>query len=123
MLLILADLGLSKADPRIETACDLWIERFAKDDGGFSMDGSKKGHLCVTGNTTRALVQFGYADHPAVRGAFEWLGKNRGKNGGLGLFGGGRELESWGGMRAFAGYPQEKWAEGMERGGEIGGGC
>src|SRR3989441_426263 len=90
MLLILADLGLTKADPRIKKACDLWIERFAKDDGGFSMDGSKKGHLCVTGNTTRALVQFGYADHPAVRGAFGWLVKNGDKNGGWRWFLGGR---------------------------------
>src|SRR2546421_11882722 len=100
MLVILADLGLSKADPRIEKACDLWIERFSKDDGGFSMDGSKKGHLCVTGNATRALVQFGYADHPAVRGAFEWLSKNPGKNGGGGSFRGGREIYRWGGAGA-----------------------
>src|SRR5207245_1589390 len=69
MLLILADLGLTRADPRIERACDLWIERFAREDGGFAMEGSKKGHLCTTGNATRALVQFGYGDHPAVGGA------------------------------------------------------
>ena len=120
MLLILADLGLSKADPRIEKACDLWIERFSKDDGGFSMDGSKKGHLCVTGNATRALVQFGYADHPAVRGAFEWLVKNRDKNGGWSCFGSGRNLDSWEGMSAFAVYPKEKWTEGMKRAVELG---
>src|SRR3989454_7633622 len=113
MLLILADLGLSKADPRIETACDLWIERFAKDDGGFSMDGSKKGHLCVTGNTTRALVQFGYADHPAVRGAFGWLVKNGDKNGGWGCFWGGRDTGSWAGRSALPGFPPPAWTAGM----------
>src|SRR2546425_5143861 len=115
MLLILADLGLTKADTRIKNACDLWIERFSKDDGGFSMDGSKKGHLCVTGNTTRALVQFGYADHPAVRGAFEWLVKNRDKNGGWGCFGGGRDLESRGGLSALAGDTQGKGTQGQKR--------
>src|SRR2546426_9941571 len=114
MLLILADLGLSKADPRIEKACDLWIERFSKDDGGFSMDGSKKGHLCVTGSATRALVQFGYADHPAVRGAFEWLVKKRDKNGGGGLFGGGPELDFLEGIGVLAGYSQEKRCRGMK---------
>src|SRR5439155_443832 len=36
MLLILADLGLSKADPRSETACHISIQRSAKDDGGCS---------------------------------------------------------------------------------------
>src|SRR5438093_11303522 len=95
MLLILADLGLTKADPRIKKACDLWIERFSMDDGGFSMDGSKKGHLCVTGNIARALVQFGYADHPAVRGAFELLVKDRDKNRGGMWFGSGLARE-WG---------------------------
>src|SRR2546425_4585272 len=121
MLLILADLGLTKADPRIKKACDLWIERFAKDDGGFSMDGSKKGHLCVTGNTTRALVQFGYADHPAVRGAFGWLVKNGDKNGGWGCFWGGGDLDSWGGMSALAVDSRQDLNQGLKRGGEGGG--
>ena len=120
MLLILADLGLSKAEPRIKKAGDLWLERFSMDDGGFSMDGSKKGHLCVTGNTARALVQFGYADHPAVRGAFEWLVKNRDKNGGWSCFGSGRNLDSWEGMSAFAVYPRQNWTEGMKRAVELG---
>src|SRR3989454_71286 len=115
MLLILADLGLSKADPRIEKACDRWIEGYARDDGGFAMEGSKKGHLCTTGNATRALVQFGYADHPAVRGAFEWLVKNRDKNGGWGCFWGGVGLESWGGIGALGGDAQHKRAGGVER--------
>lgn len=29
MLLILSDLGVTKEDPRIHKACDLWIRRFA----------------------------------------------------------------------------------------------
>src|SRR3989442_11589158 len=32
MLLILADLGLTREDPRIKRACDLWIERFSRED-------------------------------------------------------------------------------------------
>src|SRR3989454_3505542 len=121
MLLILADLGLTKADPRIKKACDLWIERFAKDDGGFSMDGSKKGHLCVTGNTTRALVQFGYADHPAVRGAFGWLVKNGDKNGGWSCFWGGRDPDPWGGWSGLPGRSTAGWGEGAKGGGGAGG--
>lgn len=120
MLLILADLGLTRADPRIEKACDLWIERFSREDGGFAMDGSKKGHLCTTGNAARALVQFGYADHPAVRRAFEWLVTNSDKHGGWSCFGSGRNLDSWEGMSAFAVYPKEKWTEGMKRSVELG---
>ncbi|HYT18405.1 MAG TPA: hypothetical protein VEO18_09185 [Thermoplasmata archaeon] len=119
MLLILSDLGLTKEDPRIRTACELWIERFGKDDGGFSMDGAKTSHLCVVGNTARGLVKFGYADHPNVRSAFEWLAEHRDKNGGWSCFGTGRNLDSWEGMSAFAAYPREKWTEGMKRAVEL----
>jgi len=115
MLLILSDLGLTKEEPRTRAACELWIERFAKDDGGFSMDGAKASHLCVVGNTARALVKFGYADHPKVRSALEWLVQHRDKNGGWSCFGSGRNLDSWEGMSAFAAYPREKWTEGMKR--------
>src|SRR2546425_5759131 len=115
MLLILADLGLTRSDPRIKRACDIWIERFSRAEGGFAMEGSNKGHLCTTGNATRALVQFGYADHPAVRSAFEWLVTNRDKNGGWGCFWGGWDFGSWGGMRAFAVDPPAKRTGGMKR--------
>jgi len=119
MLLVLSDLGLTRVDPRIETACDLWTERLARPDGGFAPGGST-GHLCTTGNAARALVQFGYADHPAVRRAFEWLAKNRDKKGGWSCFGSGRNLDSWEGMSAFAVYPKAKWTEDMKRAVELG---
>jgi len=120
MLLVLSDLGLTREDPGIAKACGLWIRRFSKEDGGFAMEGSKKSHLCTTGNTARALVRFGYADHPKVRSAFEWLVTNRDKNGGWSCFGSGRNLDSWEGMSAFAAYPRPKWTEGMERAVELG---
>lgn len=120
MLLILSDLGLTNRDPRIRTACELWIKRFAKGDGGFAMEGMKKSHLCITGNTARALVRFGYVDHPKVKSAFEWLVKNRDKNGGWSCFGSGRNLDSWEGLSAFALYPRQKWTEGMKRAVELG---
>jgi hypothetical protein len=115
MLLVLSDLGLTKEDPRIRKACELWIRRFGKTDGGFAMDGSSKSHLCTTGNTARALVKFGYADHPHVRSAFEWLAANRDKNGGWSCFGSGRNLDSWEGMSAFAVYPKIQWTAAMTK--------
>jgi len=115
MLLILADLGLTREDPRIRKACDLWIKRFAKEDGGFGMDNSSGSHLCLVGNTARALVQMGYEDHPKVRSAFEWMVENAAKKGGWSCFGSGRNLDSWEPMSAFAAYPKAKWTEGMKR--------
>ena len=114
MLLILSDLGLTRAEPRIAKACELWIERFAKTDGGFAMDGVSKGHLCTSGNTTRALVRFGYIDHPEVKRSFEWLVKNAAEKGGWSCFGSGRNLDSWEGMSAFAAYPSQKWTRSMK---------
>jgi len=122
MLLILSDLGLTKSDPGIAKACELWIKRFAKRDGGFN-DAEKKGHLCITGNTARALVKFGYADHTKVKSAFEWFVKNQAKLGGWSCFGSGRNLDSWEPLSAFAEYPRQKWTRGMkqavERGAEF----
>ena len=120
MLLMLSDLGLTKADPRIAEACDLWIKRFVSEDGGFGIGGGERGHLCTTGNMARALVRFGHAEHPAVRDAFEWLVKTRDKNGGWSCFGSGRNLDSWEGMSAFAVYPRQKWTEGMKQAVELG---
>ena len=115
MLLILSDLGVTKeSDPRIEKSCELWIKSFAKSDGGFAMEGSKTSHLCTAGNTARALVKFGYTDHPAVRNCFEWFVKSQAKLGGWSCFGSGRNLDSWEALSAFAVYPREKWSKEMK---------
>ncbi len=120
MLLILSDLGLTRKDRRIAKACELWIKRFAKKDGGFGIDNDRRSELCVVGNTARALVKFGYADHPKVTSAFRWLVKNQSKLGGWSCFGSGRNLDSWEGMSAFAVYPKQKWTRSMKRSVEMG---
>ena len=120
MLLVLSDFGLTKEDPRISKACDLWIHRYARPDGGFAIERDKKAHLCTTGNMARALVRFGYADHPAVKAAFEWLVEHADKNGGWSCFGSGRNLDSWEPMSAFAAYPRSKWTAAMKRTMEAG---
>ena len=117
MLLILSDLGLTKDDPRIATSSELWMERFSALDGGFdsSVKGNPKyGHLCITGNTARALAKFGYSDHPRVRRAFDWFVKNQADLGGWSCWNygsrpRGRNLDSWEPMSAFAAYPRQKW--------------
>lgn len=84
------------------------------------MDGVSKSHLCTAGNTARALVKFGYVEHPKVKRAFEWLAKNRAEKGGWSCFGGGRNLDSWEAMSAFAAYPRQKWTKSMKLGVEKG---
>lgn len=120
MLLVLSDLGLTKEDPRISAACELWIQRFSKPDGGFGTEGQRNGELCLVGNTARALVKFGYADHPKVASAFEWLVKHQKDNGGWHCWGSSGTIDAWEGMSAFAAYPREKWTRGMKRAVERG---
>lgn len=124
MLLVLADLGLTREDPRIEKACRLWTKRFGMKDGGFNDEPRDKvGHLCITGNTVRALVKFGYANERVVSRAFEWLVKNQRESGGWDCFLGKGNLDSWEPLSAFAVYPHQKWTRSMklsvERGAEF----
>lgn len=113
MLLILADLGMRR-DQGVSLACERWIEQFSKPDGGFGSPKWSKGHLCTTGNMARALVQFGYAEHPKVKAAFRWMVENSAEKGGWSCFGGGRNLDSWEPMSAFAVLPRDKWDKSMK---------
>jgi len=115
MLLVLSDLGLTRLNARIARACELWIQRFAKSDGGFGADRMRSSELCLVGNTTRALVNFGYADHPKVKSAFRWLVANQKENGGWRCGWRRGVLDAWEGMSAFAVYPKRKWTEDMKR--------
>jgi hypothetical protein len=123
MLLVLADLGVKKSDPRIARACELWTQQLSKPDGGFGSPGWSKGHLCTTGNAARALVQFGYEDSPEVRGAFRWLVENQAEKGGWSCFGSGRNLDSWEPMSAFAALSRQRWTKSeklaVEKGAEF----
>jgi hypothetical protein len=120
MLLILSDLGLTKREPAIDKACQLWMKRNQTKDGGFSSSGKAGGHLCITGNTARALVKFGYVDHPKVKRAFDWLARNRAELGGWSCWNFGkppyrkRTLDSWEPLSAFAVYPHQKWTRSMK---------
>jgi hypothetical protein len=128
MLLVLSDLCVTREDPRIENGCTRWIDWFASKDGGFvgsNKGGAKYGHLCTTGNTARALVKFGYQDHPKVKSAFDWFVKNQAELGGWSCFnygsgGRGRNLDSWEPLSAFAVYPRQKWTRGMKNAVEKG---
>ena len=128
MLLILSDLGLTKADRRVDEACRLWMARNGTEDGGFSWNNRGRGHLCITGNTARALVRFGYADHPRVKEAFDWIVEHQAELGGWSCWNfkppyTKRTLDSWEPLSAFAVYPREKWTRSMklacERGAEF----
>lgn len=113
MLLILSDLGVTKALPWVAESAETWKERLARPDGGFDTGDSKTSELCLVGNTARALVTFGYVDDPKVRSAFEWLARNQKPNGGWHCWGKNGVIDGWEGMSAFAVYPRQKWTRSM----------
>ena len=124
MLLLLSDLGVTKEDSRIAKACTLWMDTYARPDGGFDTPGAKKSELCLVGNTARALIKFGYADDPRVRRALDLLVKSQKADGGWHCFPSSTgTIDAWEGMSAFAAYPRQKWTRGMkaaiERGAEF----
>jgi hypothetical protein len=114
MMLVLADFGLDRTVPAVRTSCELWMRRFATPDGAFGLDGGTRGHLCVVGNTARALIKFGYEDDPSVRRALDWLVRNANPLGGWSCWGSGRNLDSWEGLSALAAYPRRKWSAAMK---------
>jgi hypothetical protein len=120
MLLTLSDLGMTKRDPRIAKSCALWMDRFSRPDGGFDTGNSKASEHCLTGNTARALVRFGYVDEPRVRSAFEFLAKTQKANGGWHCWGSNGTIDAWEGLSAFAVYPRQKWTKSMKEAVERG---
>jgi hypothetical protein len=120
MLLTLSDLGVTKEDPRVAKSCSLWMDTYSRADGGFDTPGAESSEHCLTGNTARALVKFGYANEPRVRSAFDQLVRTQKKNGGWHCFGKNGTIDSWEGLSAFAVYPRQKWTKSMKRAVERG---
>ncbi len=123
MLLILADLGISRDDARIAAAVGAWSRTMQRPDGGFSPGPEGQSHLCTTGNSVRALLQFGYGGEAKVKRGLQWLVDHQAKLGGWSCFGSGRNLDSWEPMSAFAALPASartgEIATAVERGAEF----
>jgi len=113
MMLVLSDLGVTRADPAVRDACEYWMERMAAKDGG--LGGNSKGtpHYCVSANMARAVTRLGYADDPRVRRTLDWLVETAHPRGGWSCWGPSRNLDSWEAMSAFAAYPRSKWTSAM----------
>jgi squalene cyclase len=123
MLLILSDLGVTKEEPRIGQACELWLDKFAKKDGGFGYDRARISELCITASTAKSLIRFGYSDHPRVKTALQWVIKDQKENGGWRCGWRGGIIDGWEPMSLFANYPKAKWTRSIkhavERGAEF----
>ena len=114
MMLVLADLGLTRSVPAVREACEFWMKGFAAKNGRLGGSSTGTPHYCVSANQARALIRFGYVDDPRVRRTIEWLVETADPKGGWSCFGSGRNLDSWEAMSVFAVYPRSKWSGSME---------
>jgi hypothetical protein len=122
-MLALSELGLTRAEPTVRSACEYWAKGFATRDGGLGGNSVGTPHYCLAGNMARAMIRFGYADDPRVRRTLVWLTETADPKGGWSCFGTGRNLDSWEALSAFAVYPRDRWTPAMrgcvERGAEF----
>ena len=115
VMLVLADLGLTRSLAPIRASAERWMAGFAARDGGLGANSAGTPHHCAAGNQARALLQFGYADDPRVRRTLDWIVESADPKGGWSCFGRGRNLDSWEGLSALAAYPASKRPSAMER--------
>ncbi len=119
--IVLADLGMTKADERVQRAAELLMNRWSQPGGDLS---GQSGEICVTGNAVRTLVRFGYLDHPVVQGSIDWILRTQKPDGGWHCFPSKTgTLDGWEGLAALAEVPEEARTPAMrssiERGAEF----
>ncbi|MFC1923899.1 nitrogen fixation protein NifH [Chloroflexota bacterium] len=80
-LIILAELGASSSDKRIQKACEFIFENSQdRSSGSFAMQGTPKNggnHSavipCLTGNMVYSLIKLGYLEDPRLQKGIEWI--------------------------------------------------
>jgi hypothetical protein len=119
--IVLADLGMTRADPRIRRAAEMILSRWSAKGGDLT---GRSGEICVTGNAVRTLIRFGYLDHPAVQRSIGWIVRTQKSDGGWHCFPSRTgTLDGWEGLAAMAEIPEEERdasvRRSLERGAEF----
>jgi hypothetical protein len=105
LAIVLADLGMTRKEPRIRRTAQLILDRWSPKGG--DLDG-RSGEICVTGNAVRTLIRFGYLDHPAVQRSIAWIVRTQKTDGGWHCFPSrAGTLDGWEGLAALAEVPPE----------------
>jgi len=103
--IVLADLGMTRTDPRIRRTAELLIARWSGKGGDLS---GRSGEICVTGNAVRTLIRLGYLDHPVVQRSIEWIVDAQKRDGGWHCFPSRTgTLDGWEGLAALAEIPAD----------------
>ncbi len=102
--IVLADLGMTRTDPRIRRTAELILDRWGRTSNELS---ARTSEICVTGNAVRTLIRFGYLDDPVVQSAISWIVRTQKGDGGWHCF---RSrtgtLDCWEGLAGLAEIPE-----------------
>ncbi|MCI4361592.1 MAG: terpene cyclase/mutase family protein [Thermoplasmata archaeon] len=118
---VLALLGVTRNEPRMAAACELFLDQFARADGGFdnAPEPDVPSELCVTGNLTRTLLLAGYGDDRRVRAAVDWIVRTQLADGGWHCWPNRAfqrgTLDAWEGLSALATLPPARRSAEVQR--------
>jgi prenyltransferase/squalene oxidase-like repeat protein len=104
--LLLADLGMTRDDPRIRRTAELIMRRWT--ERGTDLLGGPDSEICGAGNCARAFIRYGYLDHPVVQRCVDWIVRDQKPGGGWYCFRGRKSgsLDGWEGLAALAEIPE-----------------
>jgi len=111
--IVLSDLGLTAADPRIRRLADLIFEyklHLSSEVNLFTEE------VCIVGNVARMLTRFGYGDDRRVRKLYDWMIEDQREDGGWNCAADKPgTLDCWEALAAFATIPKPNRTAAMER--------
>ncbi len=111
--IVLSDLGLTAADPRVRRLADLVFEyklHLSSEVNLFTEE------VCIVGNVAGMLTQFGYGDDRRVRKLYDWMIEDQREDGGWNCAAGKPgTLDCWEALAAFATTRKAKRTAAMQR--------
>jgi len=117
-LLVLSDLGFTRAHPAVARAAELLMAAEAGPSGAL---GGSESEVCFTGNAVRMLTKLGYGSDARVAAALAWLLESQKTDGGWHCFPSPTgTLDCWEALAAFAAIPRAEWTDRLRRAVEAG---
>jgi hypothetical protein len=115
---VLADLGMTRKDPRVRRASELILDRYRGRGRGAPLDYRRErgGEICVTGMIARTLIRTGYLDDPSVLQTLDWIVGTQKSDGGWHHSASSHgTLDAWEGLAALAEIPEDQRSERLRR--------
>jgi hypothetical protein len=113
MAIILSDLGMTQAHPKVRKTADLFFREWMPDPPAENIFHDE---VCIVGNTARMLTRFGYAEDVRVKKLFDRLVEDQKEDGGWHCFKSDTgTLDCWEALSAYAALPRQKRTKGINR--------